>query len=71
MSLMGIDIGTTGCKAAAFSEDGTCIAQAYREYLTLHPAEGQAELESEEVWSKTREVLSTLTNSKNDRRING
>ena len=29
MSIMGIDIGTTGTKAIAFSEDGKILAQAY------------------------------------------
>ena len=58
MSLLGIDIGTTGCKAAVFSEDGRCIAQAYREYAVLHPAEGRAELDSVEVWRKTCAVIS-------------
>ena len=58
MSLLGIDIGTTGCKAAVFSEDGTCIAQAYREYAALHRAEGQAELDSAKVWGETRAVIS-------------
>lgn len=37
MSLLGIDIGTSGCKAASFAEDGGRLAQAYREYPTLHP----------------------------------
>ena len=57
MSLLGIDIGTTGCKAAVFSDNGTCIAQAYREYATLHKAEGRTELDSVKVWEKTREVI--------------
>ena len=26
MSLLGLDVGTTGCKAAAFSERGLCLA---------------------------------------------
>jgi len=38
MSLLGIDIGTTGCKAAAFSLEGTIIGQSYREYEVLYPA---------------------------------
>ncbi len=58
MSLLGVDVGTAGCKAAAFSEDGTCIARAYREYATLHPAEGRSELDSAEVWEKTHAVIS-------------
>lgn len=57
MSLLGVDIGTTGCKAAAFSEEGVCLAHAYREYGIHHPGPGLAELDSREVWNKTREAL--------------
>lgn len=32
MSLMGLDVGTTGCKAAVFSESGKILASAYMEY---------------------------------------
>ena len=32
MSLLGIDLGTTGCKAGVFSLDGRCLGAAYREY---------------------------------------
>ena len=31
MSLMGIDVGTTGCKVVAFEEAGAVLAQAGRE----------------------------------------
>jgi len=31
MSLLGLDIGTTGCKAIVFSEDMTILGSAYRE----------------------------------------
>jgi xylulokinase len=57
MSLLGIDLGTTGCKAGVFSLDGSCMAQAYREYEMLHPAPGWSELDSRAVWKKTREVI--------------
>ncbi len=30
MSLLGLDVGTTGCKAAAFSERGLCPARHER-----------------------------------------
>ena len=60
MSLLGIDVGTTGCKAAAFSRDGRCLAIAYREYATIYPEPGRAELDSrqvlEEVWQTVAEV---------------
>jgi xylulokinase len=57
MSLLGIDIGTSGCKAGAFSADGRCLANAYREYPTLHPQPGWAELDSRQVWQCVREVI--------------
>ncbi len=60
MSLLGIDIGTTGCKAAAFSESGNCLADAYREYPTLRPREGWAELDSRYVWSQARAVMAEV-----------
>ena len=60
MSVLGLDLGTTGCKAAAFSGDGRCIAQAYREYRTLHPGPGLAELDSLDVWDKVRGVISEV-----------
>lgn len=54
---MGIDIGTTGCKAGVFSADGNCLAQVYREYHILHKQEGWAELDSREVVSCARDVI--------------
>ena len=32
MSLLGIDVGTTGCKTAVFSEEGLLLASSYKEY---------------------------------------
>ena len=57
MSLLGVDVGTTGCKAAAFSELGLCLASAYREYPTLHPGDGWAELDSRHVWDCVRATI--------------
>lgn len=60
MSLVGLDVGTTGCKAGAFSEDGRCLAAAYREYAALHPRDGWAELDGGEVWARVQEVLAEV-----------
>ncbi len=49
MSYMGLDIGQTGCKSIVFSDTGTQIALSYREYTTVIPHEGWAELDSAEV----------------------
>ena len=50
MSLLGIDVGTTGCKVIAFREDGTLLAQAYGEYPLTHPQPGWSELDATLVW---------------------
>jgi xylulokinase len=57
MSLLGIDIGTTGCKAAAFSDDGRCLASAYREYPTASPQPGWAELDSPAVFELVKAAI--------------
>ncbi len=54
---MGIDVGTTGCKAAVFSVDGNCIAHAYREYHVLRRQDGWSELDSNEVMSRVKDVI--------------
>ena len=60
MSLLGIDLGTTGCKAGVFGLDGACLATAYREYDMLHPQPGWSELDSENVWRQTRAVIAEV-----------
>ena len=60
MSLLGIDLGTTGCKAGVFGLDGSCIAQAYREYHMLHPQSGWSELDSSNVLEKTKKVIAEV-----------
>lgn len=48
--LMGIDIGTSACKAALFRLDGTVAACAVRTYPTHHPAPGYAEQDCADWW---------------------
>lgn len=60
MSLLGIDLGTTGCKAGVFGLDGSCLAQAYREYDMLHPKPGWSELSSEHVWQQAKIVIAEV-----------
>ncbi len=45
MSLLGIDLGTTGIKCAAYNEDGKMLCKAYREYPLHMPKKGIAELD--------------------------
>ncbi len=57
MSLLGIDIGTTGCKAVVFSVQGEQLAMSYRNYEIISEIEGYAELDSVEVWGKVMETI--------------
>jgi len=57
MNLLGIDIGTTGCKAMVFSENGSIVSQAYREYDINRPKPRQAELDAVSVWKLICEVI--------------
>jgi xylulokinase len=50
MYLMGIDVGTTGCKAAVFSETGALQSLSYAEYEIQRPRPYQAELDAPAVW---------------------
>jgi xylulokinase len=62
MSLMGLDIGTTGTKAIAFSEDGKVLATDYKEYNLLFPNPGWVEFDTADQWKKVFEVLKKVNN---------
>ena len=57
MSVLGIDVGTSGCKAAAFASDGRCLGSAAGEYKTLYPRPGWAELDSRLVWQEVKKTI--------------
>jgi xylulokinase len=57
MSLMGIDIGTTGTKAVVFSLNGDMLASAYRTYPELFPQPGWAEMDPLQMWAAIRQVI--------------
>ena len=63
MTLLGLDIGTTGCKAAAVSDRGVPLATAYREYPLLTPRPGWAELDPDVVWEATRSAVREVTSA--------
>ena len=62
-NLLGLDIGTTGCKAILFDSDGTLLAKASREYVVDIPQPQWAEQDLDGVWQMAQqaicEVLST------------
>jgi len=57
MSYLGLDVGTTGCKAVVFDENGKQLASAYREYPVLSPNEGWAEIDSRLVSDSCMDVI--------------
>ncbi|MBQ3374322.1 MAG: FGGY-family carbohydrate kinase [Oscillospiraceae bacterium] len=60
--LLGIDIGTSACKVAVFSEEGRVLAQSNQPYAVYYPLPGWVEQDAEEWWEAVckgiREVLS-------------
>lgn len=63
MSLLGIDVGTTGCKAAAFTPEGRLLSLAYEEYDVKSASPGRAELDPPEVWAKIVKVIRVAAQS--------
>lgn len=48
--LLGIDIGTSACKAALFSEDGAVVGQTSESYPVYYPKPGWVEQNPQEWW---------------------
>ena len=57
MSYLGLDIGTTGCKAVVFDAEGRMLGSAYREYPLLSPEPGWAEVDSARVCDDCCDVI--------------
>ena len=56
-TLIGVDIGTQGTKAALFAEDGTCLAWAFRKSALHQPGPGVVEEDPER---QVRSVCQTV-----------
>jgi xylulokinase len=61
MNLLGIDVGTTGCKVALFSPQGEMLASAYREYDAKNPQPGWAELDAAAIWKDVKAIIRSVT----------
>ncbi len=66
MSLVGMDIGSTGVKAVAFNPEGTILASAYREYPEILPRPNRVELDPNQVFSGILEVLNEVCEAVRD-----
>ncbi|MHB0999171.1 MAG: FGGY-family carbohydrate kinase [Armatimonadota bacterium] len=66
MSLMGVDVGTTGVKAVVFDMSGGILASAYQEYPLLFPFPGAAELDSGQIIESALNVIGRVSNAVRD-----
>jgi len=57
MSLLGVDVGTSGCKVSAFSEEGQLLSLAYQEYDYERPQTGWAELDASSIWQIVKQTI--------------
>jgi xylulokinase len=60
MRLLGLDIGTTGCKATVFDDNGELLGKASREYSIAIPHPGWAEQDPEKVWDLAQEAIAEV-----------
>lgn len=60
MSLIGIDVGSSSVKIAAYRDDGTQLAVVSHELSPLHPQPGWWEQDPEDVWRATADGLREL-----------
>lgn len=68
MSLLGIDVGTSGAKAVLFSGAGAVLASAHHEYHFASPESGQYELDPDQVWRAVAGALREVNASAAARR---
>lgn len=61
MEYIGVDVGTSGCKAAVMNAAGDVLAAAAREYSFVVPRPGWVELDAGAVWRAVAETLRELS----------
>ncbi|MCI2423128.1 xylulokinase [Saccharopolyspora sp. K220] len=59
--LIGIDLGTSTCKAVAVAETGEVVAKSSRDYPMINLRQGWAEQDPAKWWQATDAVISALT----------
>ena len=57
MYFIGLDVGTSGCKASVSNADGFVVAFANRTYELLSPEPGHVEIDAAIVWARVKETL--------------
>lgn len=67
--LVGLDVGTTGCKAIVFDPTGNILGYGFREYTIICDAPAKAEQDAEVVWRATLDALSEAVARSGIRRV--
>jgi xylulokinase len=60
VSLVGIDVGSSAVKVAAYSDAGRCLAAASSPITPIYPAPGQWETDPLEVWRATSQAMQEI-----------
>ncbi|MCK4897376.1 MAG: hypothetical protein KAS38_01255, partial [Anaerolineales bacterium] len=68
MSLIGIDVGSSSIKVAAYSEEGILLAVTGNDITPLHPEPGLWEQNPEEIWQATTKGMRYLLQEDSVRR---
>jgi hypothetical protein len=55
--ILAMDLGTTGNRVIAFSDEGRPVAQAYREFPQIYPRPGWVEHDPEDIWRSVVDAL--------------
>lgn len=66
MAYLGLDVGTSGCKAVLVKENGEILYKTQREYSLVYPALGYVELDPDIVWKNVVSVLKEVASYKDD-----
>ena len=55
--ILGLDVGTSGCKAIVFDSRWNIVARSFRRSDLIHAGQNGYELDAETVWAKLREAI--------------
>ncbi len=60
MPYIGLDVGTSGCKATVLDHEGHVLGSAHEGYSTVSPKPGYVEINGETVWQAVQRVLKAV-----------
>ena len=69
MWTLGLDIGTTGCKAVVFDSKWDIKTISYREYDLITAGKNRFDLDQELIWCKIQETITEANNSLENNQI--